>query len=271
MGAPTGAQVGHCAAADNPSMKNLRPETMGIVERVESLSGRPVEFKPDSTLPLRATFQIARNGAPAHVLRYRTTNDPLDYWVASQAGTAMRLFELQPADRYDLAATGDAEYQVELLMSAGTPMDAVDSAALQPLARGTAHWALMNLRSLAVGMRVDQWLWNDCAVLKPAIAAGVDALQQENLKLLSQRLGHLSIPVNLLAPVAAYALFADRLLGQATYAIPYRAAGMLDHGRELLANWDRVPAGPDHDRELVDAWATATGMTGWYAWTPYTQ
>jgi hypothetical protein len=27
-------------------MKNLRPETMGILQRVEALSGRPVEFKP---------------------------------------------------------------------------------------------------------------------------------------------------------------------------------------------------------------------------------
>ena len=52
---------------------------MGIVERVESLSGRPVEFRPASTLTLRATLQLARGGTPAHVLRYRTTNDPLDY------------------------------------------------------------------------------------------------------------------------------------------------------------------------------------------------
>jgi len=37
-------------------MKNLRPTTMGILERVEALSGRPVEFKPDSSLTLRATL-----------------------------------------------------------------------------------------------------------------------------------------------------------------------------------------------------------------------
>ena len=60
-------------------MKNLRPDTMGILQRVETLSGRPVEFKPDSSLTLRATLQLARNGAPAHVLRYRPSNEPLDY------------------------------------------------------------------------------------------------------------------------------------------------------------------------------------------------
>ena len=63
-------------------MKNLRPETMAIIKRVETLSGCPVEFKPDSSLTLRATLQMARNGAPAHVFKYRPTNDPIDYWVA---------------------------------------------------------------------------------------------------------------------------------------------------------------------------------------------
>jgi len=37
-------------------MKNLRPEPMGILEQVEAPSGRPVEFKPDSSLTLQATL-----------------------------------------------------------------------------------------------------------------------------------------------------------------------------------------------------------------------
>jgi hypothetical protein len=53
----------------------------------------------------------------------------------------------------------------------------------------------------------------------------------------------MSIPVPLLGPVAAYALFADRLLGQTSYAIPYRAAGVLELGAELLAILDKLPAG----------------------------
>ncbi len=74
-------------------MKNLRPETMGILEKVEEFSGRPVEFKPDSSLPLRATLKMARNGAPSHVLHYRPSNEPIDYWVAYQASYALRLVE----------------------------------------------------------------------------------------------------------------------------------------------------------------------------------
>ena len=59
-------------------MKNLRPETLGIVQRVEALSGCPVEFKPDSALSVQATLQKARHGAAAHVLRYKPGSGPRD-------------------------------------------------------------------------------------------------------------------------------------------------------------------------------------------------
>ena len=250
-------------------MKSLRPETIGILERVEALSGRPVEFKPDSSLTLRATIQIARNGASAHVLKYRQSKEPLDYWVAYQAGYVLRLFELPPAERVDFASTGIGEGGVELLLTTGQPLTDNDKSLLPQFAKMTTHWAMMNLRSYATGMRIDRWLADEHSRLRDLQAEGVDLIQQENLQLLSKRLGNLSIPVTLLAPVAAYALFADRLLGKSLYAIPYRAAGVLEAGKELLAISDELPADPAHDRALVDAWASAIGMNGWYGWTPY--
>ncbi len=250
-------------------MKNLRQETRGILERVEALSGRPVEFQPDSSLSLKATLRMARNGATAHVLQYRPSNDPLDYWVAYQAGYALRLFQLPPAQRFDFAGTGRGTEQVEALLKTGQPLTEADMADVPRFAQLTMHWALMNLRSFAIGMRIDQWIADDYPALKDTQAAGVDSLQQENLQLLSKRVGNLSVPVPLLAPVAAYALFADRLFGNGLYAIPYRAAGVLEPGKELLRISDSIASDAGHDCELVDAWASSIGMTGWYAWAPY--
>ena len=242
---------------------------MGFLQRIETLSGRPVEFKPDSSLTLRATLLLARNGAPAHVLRYRPANEPLDYWVAYQAGYLLRLLELPPDQRFDFAATGAAAGQVQELLATVQPLNDSNKATLHQFAQMAAHWALMNLRSYAIGMRIDQWLTDAYPALRESQVAGMDALQQENLQLLSKRLGNLPIPVPLLGPVAAYALFADRLLGKSLYAIPYRAAGVLDLGAELLTISDATPLGAEHDRALVDAWAAGIGMAGWYAWTSY--
>lgn len=250
-------------------MKNLRPETMEILKRVETLSGCPVEFKPDSSLALRATLQMARDGAPAHILRYRPANEPQDYWVAYQAGYALRLFDLPPNERFNFASTGDGLEQVSTLLKTGQPLTAEDKTLLPEFAEMTLHWALLNLRSYAIGMRIDQWIADKYPSLRDMQAVGVDFLQQENLLLLSRRLGNLSIPVPLLAPVAAYALFSDRLLGTSIYAIPYRAAGVLEPGKELLRISDRVASDRGNDRELVDAWAASIGMNGWYRWLPY--
>jgi len=249
-------------------MKNLRPTTMGILERVEALSGRPVEFKPDSSLTLRATLQIARNGSQAHVLRYRPSNDPLDYWVAYQAGYALRLFGLQPSERFDFAGTGVAPVEVETLMRTGQPLTDGDKTTLPQFAQMTAHWALLNLRSYAIGIRIDQWIADEHPELGDLQVAGMDFLQQDNLQLLSKRVGNIGIPVPLLAPVGAYALFADHLLSKSMYAIPHRAPGVLESGKELLVTSDSVPSDATHDCDLVDAWATAIGMTGWYTWVP---
>ena len=61
--------------------------------RLERLSGRPIAFKPDISLALRATLRIApRGGAPTYVLRHRATNDSLDYSKSYRAGVALRLF-----------------------------------------------------------------------------------------------------------------------------------------------------------------------------------
>ena len=250
-------------------MKNLRPETMCILERVQALSGRPVEFQPDSSLKVRATLQMARNGAPSHVLRYRPSNDPIDYWVAYQAGYALRLFSLPPDQRFDFVGTGRGEAQLNSLLTVGQPLTDTDRANLPRFAEVTLHWALLNLRSFAIGMRVDQWIADAYPVLHSNQAAGMDELQQENLRVISYRVGNLSIPVPLLAPVAAYAKFADRLRGTAVYSIPYRAAGVLGAGAELLEISDSLESGPASDCALVDAWAAAIGMTGWFAWQPY--
>jgi hypothetical protein len=132
----------------------------------------------------------------------------------------------------------------------------------------TAHWALLNLRSYAIGMRIDQWLANEHPELRELQAAGMDAMQQENLQLLSKRMGNLSIPVPLLGPVAAYALFADRLL--LSQAMRYRT------GRP--ACWTSAPScWPSSTRcrqcrprpRTRRCVGRAIGMTGWYAWIPY--
>jgi hypothetical protein len=250
-------------------MLPLRPETQAVIEQLVALSGTPLEFMRDPGLSVLASLQIARHGAPYHVLRYRPSNDSLDYIVAQQVGFVMRMFAL-PADlRVDFAATGEGEESMRDMIRASTSPSQADTALLPEFAKQVHQWALMQVRSIPIGMRVDAWLYRDYESLHELQALGLASQQQMNANLLGQRVGGLSAPVAQLAPAAAFALFTDRLLGTQRYAIPFEAAGVLAEGRTLLETFDATPDDPAHDRELVDCWADKLGMRGWYRWVPY--
>jgi hypothetical protein len=250
-------------------MQHLRAVTKGILNRVEEQTGKSVQFMRDESLPLLATLHMARNGAAFHVLRYRPSNDPLDYLIAFQAGFVLRLFENEPAKRFDFSPAPDAGVRVEPLVAAGQALGPEDKQTVPEFSKFVAQWALMNLRSLPIGMRIDEWIASDYPELSELQRDSIAFQQQQNADLLAFRRGKLTIPTPLMGSIAAYALFADRLTGQGTYSVPYGAVGVLAQGEELMAIWDSVPADAGHDCALVNRWAQAQGLAGWYSWIPY--
>jgi hypothetical protein len=248
----------------------LLRETKALLDRIEKLSGRSVQFVADSALPLLTTIQTARHGAPFHLLRYRPSGTPLDYRIAFQAGYTLRLFEVDEADRFDFAPSASATTAVEELVAGGLPLSDSEKATLKPFAEFVARWALLQLRSLPIGLRIDQWIYDSMPVLRSQQAEGMAEIQQQNLDASTRSVGRLNVPPHLAATNAAYALFCDRLLGKDWYVLPYRAMGLLEDGKKLVSISESVSPEPIHDRELVDRWADFLGMRGWYKWVPYT-
>jgi hypothetical protein len=250
-------------------MFHLRAVTKGILRSVEDLSGKSIEFMRDDSLPVLATLQMARNGAAYHVLRYKPSKEPLDYMVAFQAGFLIRLFANEPNKRFDFVPSDVAGRRVEPLVAAGVRLDEADRRMLPEFSGFVAQWALMNLRSYPIGMRIDQWIAREHPELLELQASSIALQQQQNVELLAFKRGRLTIPTPLMGGIAAYALFAEKLTGQGTYAIPYSVAGVLQQGQELMQIWNATPDDPQHDCELVDRWAEAQGITDWFFWKPY--
>jgi hypothetical protein len=250
-------------------MIRLQSSTKSILKRVEDLSGRSIQFMRDESLQLLSTLQIARNGAEFHVLRYQPSDKPLDYLVAYQAGFALRMFENPPEKRFDFVSTDAAVTGSSELIKAGQVLSEQDMADLPKFAEFVAHWALMNLRSLPIGMRIDQWIATDYPELKDLQLENHHVQQQMNIRALTYRQGKLTLPVTLMGTLAAFALFTDKLAGQVRYAIPFSAAGVIDDGKRLLELLDSVPKDSTHDLELVEKWAEDSGMSQWFKWNPY--
>ena len=250
-------------------MLKLKSCTLKILQRVEELSGKSVQFMRDENLQVLSTLQMARNGAEFHILRYQPSDAPLDYLVAYQAGFALRIFENPEEQRFDFNRTEGATSAVTRLLTGGQALSANDLEGVPQFAERIAHWALMNLRSLPVGMRIDQWLATEYPELKDQQLVSHRLQQQQNMSALTLRHGKLTVPVVLLSTVAAYAIFSDRLAGVTRYAIPFEAAGILEDGRNLLELLDKVPQESINDRVLVELWANTCGMSNWYEWTIY--
>ena len=66
------------------------------------------------------------------------------------------LFECDSSNRFDFLPDSDAGRRVAVLLKAGQALGAADQEALPAFADQVAQWALMNLRSLPIGMRIDQ-------------------------------------------------------------------------------------------------------------------
>ena len=188
-------------------MSPLRAATRDVLQAVEEVTGRPVQFMRDESLKMMATLQMARDGASYHVLRYRPSDTSLDYLVAYQAGFILRLYENQPDQRFDFVPEDSAAGLMEALVRGGRPLLEADARALPGFAKFAAHWGLMNLRSFPVGMRIDAWIDTTLPDLKDLQRATIAVQQQEYVQALSFRVGGLSLPRSVLGLVAAHAMF----------------------------------------------------------------
>ena len=250
-------------------MQNLRAATKGILARVEERTGKSIQFMRDEQLKVLATLQMARNGAGFHVLRYSPSNEPLDYLIAYQAGYVLRLFENDPSARFDFAPKPDAGKEVAALVAPTLSMSSDDREALPKFSDAVAQWALMTLRSLPIGMRIDRWIAEEYPEFLDLQRDSIAIQQQQNMGVVAFKMAKLTVPTTLLALPAAHALFADQLDASGSFAVPFEATGLLTPGKELMRVWEEVPADASHDRELVDRWAEVLGMAGWYDWIPY--
>ena len=252
----------------------LLTATREILTMVENITDRKVEFIPQENMPVMAQLRIARDGAEQHILTYRTGGDELDYTIAYQCGFALRLYALAPEKRFNFAGDPAAaalkmSKRLVTILPANGANQSADIAELPKIADLMASWLLLTLRSVPVGMRIDQWLHSSYSELRDQQRRNLSRQQAENAGHIGWRHGNLRILPQYLTLDSAYAQFTDRLLGTDYFASPYRAAGLLADGKSLLDIWDKLPDDPANDCAAVDAWSAVMGVRDWYDWIPF--
>jgi hypothetical protein len=253
----------------------LSETTRAVLRLVETRSGIPVHVETDSNLPgsTLAKVVMARGALTLHQVSYRPGGaSPPDYLICQQAGFILRLFATPPEKRFDFAASSDAYGAVERLVKGHPVARSIPPQALPQLCQMLLDGVLSHLRSIPLGMRVDCWLASEFPALAELQKASILRQLQDSVATLAPQ--HRQVTPQRIydateAISAAFAAFWASRLNQPQLALPFKAAGYLQAGKELLAIWESTPEPPENDRVIVDSWAEKLDIAGWLQWVPY--
>jgi hypothetical protein len=254
----------------------LRDVTRTVTALVQTVSGCPVVVSEDVSLKTLAASRIARGANGIHSISFNpsTVKEP-DYLICYQCGFILRLFGVSESDRVDLAGTTEGRQTVQRLLTApdgpGKKLK-LSPESISGLRDQLFDGLMLQLRSIPIGFRVDSWILREYPELAELQRDTVMRQMKDNLAALSPDLKKIAprkVYRSNVSMNAAFAEFWARRFSDPTLSLPYKAAGFLKAGEELLALLDKISDAPSADRELVTAWADHLSLAGWYQWVPY--
>lgn len=152
----------------------MLPETQALIDEAEIRSGNPVHVIVDRDLAVSATIRMARHGVRQHIVQVKPSKAS-DYFIANQILFMLRMVELPENQRFDFSPNdAAATAMAEIVRSAPMAEDVVGPDGTS-ISDGLAKWALMQVRSIPIGMHVDQKIFRDMPSAK-ACAAPNDSL-----------------------------------------------------------------------------------------------
>jgi hypothetical protein len=177
-------------------------------------------------------------------------------------------------ERFDLAVSYRGNREAEKLALEHLRQDkslSLDREARKQLAGQLYEGLIRQLRSMPIGMRVDDWLRRDYPDLADEQRSVASRQLNENTKALQGEIRRLA-PAKILTANAgmnaALAGYWSRAWGDPLLLSAYRATGFLEMGEALLRLWDEIPADPANDKRLIEAWANRLDLGGWYDFVP---
>ena len=241
-----------------------------IEEKLTAASGKPVLVHRDPNLDGHASIKIASDDAPAHLLRYKPEfESELPYLSAFQCGMALRSIQAKTVNRFDLASSPAMGQEVKQLIedhlrSTGST---VPISMVPQLCQQLGHGLGLQLRSMPIAIRVDEWLYRDYPTLADLQRKSIERQLQEAMHALGpsvrlfapQRITDANVGMS-----CAFAKFWAATWNEPELALPFNSAGYGKIGDELLGLVQKLDPSPDGDRELVNQWAKRLGLGSWF-------
>ena len=211
-----------------------------IEDELYAVSGKPVLVHKDPAAPGHASISIATDERPAHLLRYKPEfESDLPYLTAFQCGLALRVAQAAPACRFDLVSSPAMKQDVqelieETLKTSGTSYPAET---VHQICNQLGHGIGLQLRSMPVAIRTDEWIHREYPVLRPLQRKSIERQLQEAMHALGPSVRAFA-PQRIIDANAsmscAFAKFWASMWNEPGVALPFIAAGYGSVGDDLL-------------------------------------
>ena len=206
----------------------LQDTTKKIVALVEERTGIPVITTPDPSQGTLAIVKIARHSAPAHIVTYNPRlGSGVDYGICFQCGLVLRAYAPTEASRFDFGGTWRGRRETEKLVNEHLRAS-FNKEAREKLTDQFFDGLMLQLRSIAVGLRVDGWLLQEFPELGEQQRAINDQQLKDNLRILSPEVRRIvpgKIITASLGMNAALAAFWSKSWSEPVLVAPYREIG----------------------------------------------
>ncbi len=129
------------------------------------------------------------------------------------------------------------------------------------------HGLGLQLRSMPIAIRVDEWLYRDYPALADLQRKSIERQLQEAMHALGPRVRAFAPQRIIDANVGmscAFAKFWASTWNEPEVALPFTSAGYSKIGDELSGLVQSLDRSPDGDRELVNQWAERLGLASWF-------
>ena len=180
----------------------------------------------------------------------------------------MRTIEADKESRFDLASKPNMAGDVlKLTADHAKKNPDIPEHAVPQLATQFGNGLGWQLRSFPIAIRVDKQIHDAHAVLRPLQRKNIELQLQESMEALNPKIKKIApreiIDANA-SMSSAFTQFWVDLWDEPTLSTPFTAAGYQPIGQKLLAINASIPDDPNKDRELIEAWAKAIGISRWF-------
>jgi hypothetical protein len=266
--------MGVLAAGPAPEWDvELRETIRNLMTETEQATGCQVVVIEEPSLTMMSGVLMAAPDRPGHIIRlHPKALAGVDYYVAYYCHMIQRFFESPPDERFLFGVGDKGRARCRKALEGMPNLKRMGEAVIVAMCGQLLNGLMIHLRNIPLGMRIDNWIFNEHPGLVEMQQSAIRPQLQENNVTTGDKFRRMCPPPVFDPTMAINAVFAQFWAdkwNQPELALPYKAGGYEAEGEKLLKIFQDVPDSGRTDRELIDAWVAELNLTNWYVWIPY--